>query len=58
MEQNLERNVVDDDDKGDLVRHASIQEMFVISFYTFANAVCQPGVFRASCGWRHFEGAD
>ena len=32
VEQNLERNVVDDDDKGDLVRYASIQEMFAISF--------------------------
>ena len=33
MEQNLERNVDDvDDDKGELVRHTSIQEVFAISF--------------------------
>ena len=31
VEQNLERNVVDDYDKGDLVRYASIQEMFQCS---------------------------
>ena len=33
VEQNLERNVDDvDDDKGDLVRHTSIQEVFANSF--------------------------
>ena len=59
VEQNLERNVDDvDDDKGNLVRHTSIQEVFAISFtrspMQFVNVV----FFVLPVAGAIFEGAD
>ena len=54
VEQNLERNVDDvDDDKGELVRHTSIQEVFAISFtrspMQFVNVVFSYLLWLAPC---------
>ena len=55
VEQNLERNVDDVDDKGELVRHTSIQEEFAISFARSPMQFVYV-VSRTSCGWRHVFG--
>ena len=54
VEQNLERNVDDvDDDKAELVRHTSIQEVFAISFtrspMQFVNVVFSYLLWLAPC---------
>ena len=58
VEQNLERNVDDvDDDKGELVRHTSIQEEFAISFtrspMQFVNVVFSYLLWLAPCFWKN-----
>ena len=58
VEQNLERNVDDvDDEKGELVRHTSIQEEFAISFtrspMQFVNVVFSYLLWLAPCFWKN-----